>query len=299
MGVSGIIFEEQFFKMFLYLNHATMKNCYSAYADSLCSILVQGIKAAVDLIIPRKCTVCGKRLFLQEKYLCIYCEADIPFTHYWDRTHNPMSDKLNEQVQREITDESLSEEYSFAHVKYSYAAALFFYNGETGYKHIPRSLKYHGDLNQGKFYSRILGRMLSSSACFDDVDLIIPVPLHWMRHWRRGYNQAEIIAKAISSEMDVPVRMDIIGRGKYTKTQTKLSVSDKYNNVRKAFMVKGKALCRQRNMPATHSGYRHVLVVDDVFTTGATMCSCIRALQAYFGKEVRISAVTLGYVGSW
>ena len=134
----------------------------------------------------------------------------------------------------------------------------------------------------------MLGEEIKRTPWLQDVDAIIPIPLHWRRRWKRGYNQAEIIAEAISSVTGVALYRDILKRRKYTKTQTLLDVRSKADNVRGAFAAH----------PANGScQFRHILLIDDVFTTGSTAGECFRALRSVFPPDVRISVATLGFVG--
>lgn len=271
--------------------------------------------AVADLMFPRECIVCGRTLNFHEKYLCIYCEADLPLTYFWKRRRNPMSDKVNALIQKRLSQNEMelmttagngsskeagNEGGEKNSVSFSYAAALIYYHGENGYKRIPQRLKYMGDLGEGRFFAEMLGGFLKESELFRDVDLLIPVPLHLARRWRRGYNQAEVVARALAGKMGgLPVRTDILRRTRHTKTQTRLGVEEKALNVRGAF-----ALTRKfAGLPQDRRGgmllrCRHVLLVDDVFTTGATMDACLSVLQPFFGPDVRISCATLGAVDS-
>lgn len=246
-------------------------------------------KAITDLLIPRECAVCGRRLNVNEPFLCLYCEVDLPFTRYWMRQINPMSDKVNALLQRNLTDKIISEPDTnhTPLMAYSYATALFFYHGENRYRKIPQRLKYNGDIPEGQYYALMLGRFMKESPHFQDIDIIVPVPLHWTRKWNRGYNQAEIIAQALGNELGVPVRTDILERKKHTTTQTKLRVEDKAKNVNNAFSIKKK-----------NENFNHVLIVDDVFTTGATACACINVMQQSYGTDKRYSVATLGFVNN-
>ncbi len=242
----------------------------------------------------------------------------MPLTYYWARKKNPMADKVNAIIQRHLEAMFKEGETSYgneqiegAHSlprppKYSFAAALFFYHGENRYKRIPQRLKYLGDIAIGRFYAEMLGEFLRCSEAFKDIDLVVPVPLHWARRRKRGYNQAEIIAKSIAGVLGVPVRTDILVRKKRTQTQTKLGVEAKSRNVSDAFDIRD----RFRKHGASQTGgfvslrasfsekVRHILLVDDVFTTGSTLAACINALQPYIGTSVRISCATLGFVNS-
>lgn len=228
-----------------------------------------------DLVLPRRCLVCGCLLALHEKHLCIDCLADLPRTGFSGRSHNQMADRFNGLV------ESGS---------YCYATALFFYRAATGYRKITQSLKYEADLGAGRYFSKKLGKEMAASPLYDKVDAVIPVPLHWTRKWSRGYNQAEVIARELASALGAELRNDVLFRVRRTRSQATLSVGEKGLNVKGAFRVRKRFFRR----PAEYS---HILLVDDVFTTGATLHSCFLALREVFPERVRISVATLACVG--
>lgn len=236
------------------------------------------IKALLDLFFPRKCIVCGRKLNVSEEHLCLYCLSDLPLTRFWTLNHNPMSDAFNAALQQDIRDNQPREHYAFA-------TALFFYESEAEYRHIPYQIKYHGNISAGRYFGRMLGRKIAEAEWMSDVDMVIPVPLHWRRRWSRGYNQAEIIAGEVAHELGVPMRTDVLKRVRYTETQTKLEVEAKSRNVSGAFKAN-----------TVHDAVRHVLIVDDVFTTGSTMKACHQALREVLPPSVRISVATLGFV---
>lgn len=244
-------------------------------------IILRGLRAACDILLPRLCIVCGQKLLLDEKHICLECLADLPQTYFWTMSHNLMADKFNENIEANL---GLDD-----HERYAYAASLFFYHSEANYRLIPQQIKYHGNLAAGRYFGMMLGRRLASSEQFTDVDLIVPVPLHWTRKWKRGYNQAEIIALGVASQLGVPVRTDLLVRKHRTMTQTKVSVEEKKKNVSGAF-----AACPE-NIDGVQ--YRHILLIDDIFTTGNTSISCFLALRQIFPPSVRISVATLGFVG--
>ena len=251
--------------------------------------ILRGLKAATEILLPRQCITCGQKLLLDEKHLCLECLADLPLTYFWTISHNPMADKFNAIMQERLngSDESLRD-------KYAYAAALFFYHSDADYRLIPYQIKYHGNLQAGKYFGKMLGKRLASSEQFADVDMIVPVPLHWTRKWKRGYNQAEVIASGVSESLGVPMKADILKRRKRTKTQTKVDVEAKAQNVSNAFALSHdilESLDTSGNMP------EHLLLIDDVFTTGSTLMACFTALRAVFPPSVHISVATLAFVG--
>ena len=127
-----------------------------------------------------------------------------------------------------------------------------------------------------------------------DVDAVIPIPLHWTRKWTRGYNQAEIIAREVAKVIGVPLRTDILERCRRTRTQTKLSIEGKAANVQGAFRVRRS---HKKAEASAFSDLKHLLIIDDIFTTGSTLHACYTALREVFPPSVRISVATLGFVG--
>lgn len=250
--------------------------------------VLRGLRAAGEILLPRQCITCGRRLLLEEKHLCLECLADLPQTYFWTMSHNPMADRFNENIQKDIE----TDEDDGLHERYAYAAALFFYHSEAQYRLIPYQIKYHGNIRAGRYFGRMLGNRLASSELFEDVDMVVPVPLHWTRKWKRGYNQAEVIAGAVAEALGAPMRTDLIKRRKRTTTQTRMEVEDKRKNVAEAF-VSTPSLAGI----AAQDSVRHLLLIDDVFTTGATLHACFAALRTVLPASVRISVATLGFVG--
>jgi ComF family protein len=234
------------------------------------------IRELVDLMMPRECLVCGRRLGAQEKHLCIWCAADLPCTWYWERKHNPMADRFNALLERTRADG--------ASLDYAYAAALLFYHHENPYKRIPQALKYGHNLSAGRYFAARLGIVMGQADHFADVDTVIPVPLHWWRKWRRGYNQAEVIAAALARALHARLRAHALVRVRRTRSQTRLRAEARLKNTEGVFRLR-------HPFPA-----RHVLIVDDTFTTGATLYACYNAVRKALGPSVRISVATLAVV---
>ncbi len=259
--------------------------------------LKYAVRALGDLLLPRLCVVCGTRLTTDERFMCSDCADDLPLTYYWDLPFNPAADRLNENIQRkiesalpvpsaEVADGDIGTEEDL-YEPYARFAALFFYNSDNGYRHICHRLKYNGDIALGRHFSRMLGERLSASPLFGDVDLVVPVPLHWTRRWKRGYNQAAVIAGEVATRLGARHCPHLLVRKRRTETQTVLSVDQKKLNVAGAFTISKKA---KQWRP------RHILIVDDVMTTGATIAECHSALREVFPTSVRISAASLACV---
>ena len=208
---------------------------------------------------------------------------EMPLTYFWQQPHNPMADRFNDLMQKDIGERK---------EVYAYAAALFVYRGDAPFKKIPYHIKYQGDISAGRYFGEMLGRKLVNCPHFKDVGIIIPVPLHRLRRLKRGYNQAEVIAEGLASAMGAPVRTDLLVRRKKTATQTRLNLEEKSANVKGAFTV-----AHDKMQAVLESGPpRHVLLIDDVFTTGSTLHSCLLALRTALPCSVRISVATLGCV---
>ncbi len=242
--------------------------------------LKTSLSALVDLVLPRVCVVCGRPLLPGEKCICMACLADFPQTHFAALSRNPMSDKFNAAVR--------SDNYE----PYAYAAALFYYSEDNGYSSVTRALKYRRDFVTGEFFADLLGEQLRGSELFADVDLVVPVPLHWRRRLSRGYNQAEVIAKRVARALDAPCDRYLLRRCRQTASQTTLSGDDKRQNVAGAFRADTSRLSRLDEV-------RHILLVDDVFTSGSTLAACLSTLrEAAPMARVRISVATLAFVGA-
>ena len=286
--------------------------------------MIDFVIALGDLMMPRVCLACGRRLGMRERHLCLSCAADVPYTRFWLAPHNPLADRFNAVLERHRGTEPMD---------YAYAAALLYYKG--AYRAIPRALKYQGDLAAGRHYGALLGRRLAAAPHFADIDLVIPVPLHWTRLRSRGYNQAEILARALSDAFraapstviqgapstvipgtpstvipgltrNLPeVRTELLVRARRTRTQTRVSVDQKARNVASAFQVPERFSLWARivstlkgDVPESPASVlasaRHVLLVDDTFTTGATLYACYAALRPF--TTARISIATLAAV---
>ncbi len=266
------------------------------------------VRSLGDLLLPRACVVCGEKLLPKERHLCSSCMADIPQTYYWDLPFNPAADRLNAIIQHKIDNscpdtgpddietvgnpDAGTTDSSFAarpeYEPYARCASLFFYNSDNGYRHICHRLKYGGDIALGRRFSRMLGLRLASSPFYSEVDAVVPVPLHWKRQWKRGYNQANIIAAEVAAVLGASLCSKLLVRKRKTRTQTVLTIEEKRKNVAGAFDVNPAAI------PAGFSP-RHILIIDDVLTTGSTTAECHAALRKIFPKA-RISIATLACV---
>lgn len=227
-------------------------------------------RALRELFFPRVCPVCGEKLEVEEDYLCGKCMEDMPLTWSWAFEENPAEQRL------------------WANVGIVAAASLYFYRKEGGYAELVRRVKYEGDTRLGLWMGRMLGERLAASGRFKEVQAVVPVPLHPLRRWRRGYNQAEILARGIAEGMGgLKVEPHLLRRRKYTRTQTKLTTEGRSANVKDAFAVNPRTAAR-----LSREGILNILVVDDVLTSGATLSEAVKPLLPAFA----VSVATAGLV---
>ncbi len=229
------------------------------------------LRCLADLIFPRKCEICGRLLTGDERYICEDCMEDMPLTYYWDWPENPAEKKL------------------WVRTHLHRVIPLFFYRRESHYITLVHKIKYRGNIGLGLYLGRLLGEKIKRS--LPDIDYIVPVPLHPLRKWRRGYNQAEVIARGVAEAMfglsDASDRVltDVLKRVRYTRTQTRRKMDDKWSNVANAFRVR----------TTERLSGKHILIIDDVLTTGSTAEAAYTALTKVC-KDCKISIATLGYV---
>ena len=219
-----------------------------------------------ELFFPRHCAVCGCKLQRSEKHLCLRCLQTMPRTHYHLQPDNPMEKNL------------------WGKLPLGRATALFFYLRENPYVNLLYELKYYGNSKLGVYMGRYVAIHLKDSDFFQGVQLIVPVPLHPDKLRKRGYNQSAKLAEGISQVTGIPVATNVLIRQKFTDTQTRKSRFERWVNVSDIFACIA---------PSELEG-KHILLVDDVMTTGATIVSCADALAGIPG--LRISVLTLALV---
>jgi ComF family protein len=221
------------------------------------------IEDFISLLFPRICAACGNSLWKQEETVCLSCEFHLPRTNFHLSLENPVSRLFWGRVNLES------------------ATAYLYFNKGNKVQRLIHQLKYKGRKDIGVYFGRQYGQHLVHSPFFETVQLIVPVPLHIKKLMKRGYNQSEQFAIGLGESMKVPVDPTALCRRKETETQTKKSRFRRWQNVADVFEVKDPGSLEKK----------HVLLVDDVITTGATLESCIQTLSAIHG--IRISVATI------
>lgn len=222
------------------------------------------IEALLDLAFPRLCLMCGKRLASCERHVCAFCLGNLPRTDFHLFLDNPFERRFRGVVPVERT------------------AALFFYQKGNLSCEIIHRLKYGNQPDIGVYFGALLAREVMPSGFFRGIDWLIPVPLSRKRLRSRGYNQSERIACGVSQVTGIPVSETHLVRLYDNPTQTRRSRLERWANTEHLF-----GACH----PEELSG-KHLLLIDDVVTTGATLRACAQPLCT--GTDVRISLLALG-----
>lgn len=222
----------------------------------------------VELFYPRLCVGCGKKLFHDERFLCVECLSTLPLAQVHE------------------SEDNFVEQHLYGRPYIESATTLMVYGKETVPQKIIHEIKYHGAKELAQSMGRMLGRQMKGGR-FSSVDMIVPVPLHPKRLKWRGYNQSEWIAKGLSEELGVPVRSDLVERVVETSTQTNKNAEERWSNVKGIFALR-------QEVSTEGLKDHHLLIVDDVITTGSTLMACAAAFSHV--DNVKISAASLAAV---
>ena len=222
----------------------------------------------ISLLFPRLCYACGNQLIRNESLICTECFVVIPRTNYHFVEDNPVAQLF------------------WGRCLIEKAAAFSYYNKGSRIRKLIHNLKYKGIREIGYELGRIYGLSLKESGFTNDIDMIIPVPLHPMKERIRGFNQSETISMGIADVTRLPVDIKSLARILVSATQTKRSRYERWTNVEGIFQVIDSA---------TIMG-KHVLLVDDVITTGSTIESCTNELLKVEGVKVSVVALAFAVV---
>jgi ComF family protein len=217
----------------------------------------------ISLLFPRLCYACGCHLLRNEKLICTGCFVAIPRTNYHLQAENPVAQLF---WGRGIVEK---------------AAAFSYYSRGSRIRNLIHKLKYKGIKEIGYELGRIYAKSLKSSGFISNIDLIIPVPLHPSKKRSRGFNQSECISSGIAEVTHLPVDTLSLVRTVISDTQTNKSRFDRWTNVDRIFQVTD---------PYAIKG-KHILLVDDVITTGSTIESCVNELLKTEGVKVSVVAI--------
>ena len=222
------------------------------------------IKDFFGLFFPELCVVCDTHLISQEKLICIKCLYSLPKTNFHNQKENPVAQLF------------------WGRTKIEYATAFFFFNKGSIYQDMMHKFKYNGNKEIGYILGKSFGIQIKESI-FSEIDIIVPVPLHPKKQKKRGYNQSDWIAKGLAESMQKDIDTTNLIRSVATETQTRKSRFERWQNVESIFKIKN---------PALFEG-KHILIVDDVVTTGSTLDACANILLELKNVKVSIAALAV------
>jgi len=220
------------------------------------------LKNFLFLFFPELCQVCGKPLLFSEKILCSGCISDIPKTRF----HNFPDNKTSMLF--------------WGRINFVKATSFFYYQKHCPYSFLLHKLKYRKKKEIGIELGEHFGVELKKSGFSADIDFLVPIPLHWKREKKRGYNQSEMIAIGISNVTGIPINTKLLFRHKHNLSQTTKNKKERWGNVEDIFTVS-----------KIDTNGKHLLLIDDVVTTGSTIEASANCILK--NKNVSLSIATL------
>lgn len=217
----------------------------------------------ISLLFPELCAACRESLVTNEKLLCTDCRYNLPYTNFQLQPDNIVARQF------------------WGKIKLEAAFALFYFTKGGKVQNLVHELKYNGQQQIGNLVGSIAGEQLIKNDIFKTIDFIIPVPLHKKRLRKRGYNQSTRFAEGLADKLNAIVEENNLVRVKATETQTHKSRFARFQNMEEVFVIKDPE--RLIN--------KHVLLVDDVITTGSTLEACGTKLLEIEGLKLSIATI--------
>lgn len=226
----------------------------------------QYIHDLLHLFFPVLCKCCGRELNDGEVLICTHCHSDLPYTDFHFYLANPLARQL------------------WGRVPINASMALLFFMKMSNVQYLIHNIKYKREVDLGVKMGNLMGIRINSSPYFYQQDFIIPIPLHPKKLKKRGYNQSALLAKGIAEILKIPTREDLLVRIKERQSQTAKNRFERFTDLMEVFSVPANEELKGKT----------ILLVDDVFTTGATIEACaLKLLESGVGK---INIATLAFV---
>lgn len=219
----------------------------------------------LNLLFPALCNACCKSLFHGETLICTKCAYDLPYTDFQQYAENPVAKQF------------------WGRIPVHAAMSMLYFDKGNKVQQLIHHLKYKDQTQLGILLGNKLGERIKNSPYYTGITTIVPVPLHPKRQRSRGYNQSKFIADGIAEVLKIPVDDQLLKRARATSTQTKKNRFNRFLNMQTVFVVKNPESLTQQ----------HILLVDDVMTTGATLEAC--GLELLKHGTTKLSIVTLAY----
>lgn len=222
------------------------------------------VKNIVNLFFPEVCVGCNSHLITENLILCLNCRHDLPLTKFCFEPNNKI------------------EKIFYGRVPIQNATALLYFSKKGIVQEMMHNLKYRNQQKIGALLGNLLGEEMVLSKRFSNIDFIIPVPLHQKKLKKRGYNQVTSFGQSVANQIKIPFKEDILYKISNTKTQTKKLRLDRWINAEELFIVKQPKELENK----------HILIVDDIVTTGATLEACSKAFEKINNLQISIACIS-------
>ncbi|NOR27469.1 MAG: ComF family protein [Lutibacter sp.] len=221
------------------------------------------LKDIFNIFFPEVCLCCHEHLTSNELTVCLICRHDLPLTNFSTEKDN------------------LVEKSFYGRIPIENATALFYFLKKGKVQQLIHELKYNKQQQVGTFTGNWLGTEIAESNRFKNIDYIIPVPLHKKKLKTRGYNQVTTFGESLAQKLTTEYNTDFLIKVSSTKTQTKKIRLDRWKNVQELFIVQNKSALENK----------HILIIDDIITTGATLEACCNAFSNIKGLKISIACM--------
>lgn len=215
------------------------------------------------MVHPPVCLTCQQKIVKHGEVICLECDYHLPRANFHTEENNKFTEKF------------------WGRLPVVAGASMYYFNGSEPIKNLIHALKYKGKTKIGEHVGCLLGRRISYTPAFQEIDTVLPIPLHPRKQLKRGYNQSDSFAKGLAKTLNTDCQDDLLSRKVDTKSQTTMNVQERMENVENIFKVEQPEKLINK----------HVLLVDDVITTGATLEACAKEILKIEGAKVSMATI--------